>query len=57
MGRTFYCHESIPGHPAEVNDDQPRYRVCAGRAVLEGKSFMHLCFPAIERERTQFKED
>jgi hypothetical protein len=47
-GDTFYCHESVPNHPLEVVDDRPRFRVCAGRAALDGKDFLHLGFQNVD---------
>lgn len=29
-GVPFGCHESAPGHPGEVQDGSPRYRLCRG---------------------------
>lgn len=38
----FYCHESVPGHSQEVEDDRPRWRLCAGYIATRGIPFKSL---------------
>ena len=36
-GLAFYCHESVPGHRQEKQDEAPRWRVCAGWLARDAK--------------------
>ncbi len=46
----FYCHESVPGHPQEVQDDRPRMRVCAGYTAMRGVSVVRMMALAEHRD-------
>lgn len=44
-GTPFYCHESVPGHRQEVQDDRPRWRTCAGWEAHRRTAFANALKP------------